>query len=112
MRTDPRYAINCRMHGLINKSLKGKNKKAGERWELAVGYPLDALMAHLERQFLPKMTWTNRSLWQIDHIVPVTAFVFQSIYDADFKACWAMTNLRPLWKADNMAKSNKLLFLL
>ena len=37
-------------------------------------------------------TWT----WQIDHIIPVKSFNFNSEKDDGFKRCWALENLRPL----------------
>src|SRR3546814_3330220 len=46
----------------------GKN---GRSWEILVGYTVADLMAHLERQFLPGMSWDNRGEWHIDHIRPL-----------------------------------------
>jgi hypothetical protein len=57
------------------------------------------------------MTWENYGKgpgrWHIDHIVPRTAFNFQSADDPAFRACWAITNLRPLWSAENIRKHAK-----
>ena len=64
-------------------------------------------MTHLERQFLPGMTWGNRGEWHIDHIVPLASFTFTSPDDPEFRAAWALTNLRPLWAKDNIRKSAK-----
>ena len=44
----------------------------------------------------------------IDHIVPVAAFSITSLDCDDFKRCWSLSNLRPLWAADNRAKGSKL----
>lgn len=68
--------------------------KGGLRWQAAVGYSTSDLVAHLERQFLPGMTWDNYGDWHIDHVVPVASFVFDDLDDPAFKACWALTNLR------------------
>jgi hypothetical protein len=38
------------------------------------------------------------------HIRPVSSFTFTSADDTEVKACWALTNLRPLWKRDNLTK--------
>lgn len=82
--------------------------KKGRPWELVAGYSAEILLAHLERQFLPGMTWANygrgAGRWHIDHILPRTHFNFKSADDAEFKACWALSNLRPLWGVDNIRK--------
>lgn len=105
----PRVALHKRMSDGIRSSLKGM--KNG-RWLSMVDYTLDDLVRQLERQFLPGMSWANFGHWHIDHIVPVADFQFTSHEDSEFKACWAMGNLRPLWSADNLSKSDKRIFLL
>ncbi|HPG52320.1 MAG TPA: hypothetical protein PLL11_17220 [Spirochaetota bacterium] len=50
------------------------------------------------------MTWENISKWHIDHIIPVSAFNFNSPDDIDFKRCFALNNLRPLWAVENIKK--------
>jgi 5-methylcytosine-specific restriction endonuclease McrA len=55
------------------------------------------------------MTWKNYGKeWQIDHIIPISAFNFTSFKHIDFKKCWSLRNLRPLWSQENNSKSNKL----
>ena len=55
------------------------------------------------------MTWDNYGKWHIDHIVPRSFFEFTSIEDTEFKYCWSLDNLQPLWSAENITKSNKIL---
>lgn len=93
------------MRTMIHRGL-GKGK-AGRSWREFVPYTLEELMAHLERQFLPGMTWDNRRQWHIDHIVPLASFTFTSPDDPEFRAAWALTNVRPLWAKDNIRKSAK-----
>jgi hypothetical protein len=108
--SDPSWSINSRMRSGIRHSLNGG--KAGRPWESLVGYDCAALMRHLERQFLPGMTWANRGDWEMDHIQPLSSFSFTTAEDREFKAAWCLSNLRPLWKADNYEKRAKRLFLL
>ena len=54
------------------------------------------------------MDWGNQGEWHIDHIVPVSAFNFDSPEHMDFKRCWALSNLQPLWGRDNISKHAKL----
>ncbi len=81
-------------------------RKAGRHWEGLVGYTLAELMHHLEAQFQPGMTWENygREGWTIDHVKPQAAFHYQSPDDPGFRECWALSNLQPLWAADNFRK--------
>ena len=78
--------------------------KGGLSWQELVPYTLADLTVHLERQFLPGMTWANIGTWHVDHIVPLKAFSFSTADDPEFRAAWALTNLRPLWAADNLKK--------
>jgi hypothetical protein len=82
-----------------------KDGKNGRSWEELVGYTTADLMRHLERQFLPGMTWENRCAWHLDHIQPLASFNFTTPSDPDFKAAWSLPNLRPLWACDNLRKS-------
>lgn len=96
------YVGNVMRHYLRKKS------KNGRPWERLVGYTVKQLMKHLEKQFLPGMTWDNYGKWHIDHIIPASVFNFQTPEDIDFKKCWALKNLQPLWGDDNLRKNNKL----
>lgn len=97
--------LHLSMSVLVRRSLAGN--KAGRRWETLVGYTATELRRHLERQFIKGMTWENIGKWHVDHILPRASFSFFSADDDEFKACWALTNLRPLWGVDNQKKSNR-----
>ena len=76
-----------------------------------LGYPLSELVAHLERQFTKGMTWDafrNGGI-HIDHIIPLSSFDLTD--EAEWKAAWALTNLRPLWARDNLTKHAKVIHL-
>jgi hypothetical protein len=63
------------------------------------------LMAHIEAQFMPGMTWENRELWHVDHIIPCAAFDLTD--PAQQRSCFHYSNLRPLWAKENRRKSDK-----
>ena len=98
--------LNNRIRSLIQQSIRGK--KCGRKWEDLVGYSVDDLKRHLEKQFKDGMSWGNRSEWHIDHIIPKSVFNYEKPEDDDFKKCWALKNLQPLWAKDNISKHNKL----
>lgn len=98
--------IDLRMGALMWYSLK--HRKAGCRWERFVNYTLADLMAHLESRFWPGMSWKNVGDWHIDHKRPRSLFTYKSPNDREFKACWALSNLQPLWAVDNMSKGARL----
>lgn len=100
--SDPAYSINFRFRAAIRRCVA--NPMAKSKWDV-VGYSLPDLMAHLERQFLPGMNWENRASWEIDHIVPLALFRFSGPDDPEFRAAWALTNLRPIWASDNRTKN-------
>lgn len=113
-RLDPTFRLRSAISAHINWSLrKKKKKKNGASWEALCGYTLTDLVRHLEFQFLKGMSWKNYGKkWHVDHIVPASIFKYNSPQDEDFKACWALANLRPMWAADNISKNNKRIYLL
>ena len=87
-----------------------KGSKAGQRTFDLLGYTREQLISHLEKQFSPGMSWENYGSngWHIDHIVPLSAFNYTDPSHIDFKRAWALSNLRPLWAAENLRKHAKL----
>lgn len=101
-RQRPEYKVHHNVSRAIRSAL-GKAKN-GRRWEVLVGYTLSDLRCHLEARFSEGMTWDNYGEWEIDHIRPRSSFSFVSAEDEDFKKCWALDNLQPLWRSDNRRK--------
>ena len=62
------------------------------------------LQRHIEAQFTKGMTWANYGQWHVDHIIPCAAFDHSN--PDQVRQCWNWQNLRPLWAADNLAKSD------
>jgi hypothetical protein len=100
--------INNSMAASISHSLHGS--KSNRKWENIVGYTLEQLKKHLEKQFLSGMTWGNYGFygWHIDHKIPKSVFNYTTTKHVDFKKCWALKNLQPLWGKDNLSKNNRL----
>lgn len=85
-----------------------KGSKAGKKTFDLLEYTVDDLRLHLEALFVPGMSWENYGDWHIDHVVPISAFNFETPEDIDFKRCWALTNLQPMWASENISKGAKL----
>jgi len=104
----PSNRLNANISNAIRASLHGN--KAGRHWEDLVGYTLDELRNHLEKQFTDGMNWDNygKNGWEIDHITPQSFFDFTKPEHLNFKRCWMLSNLQPLWGIDNNRKNNKM----
>jgi len=105
-KVNPGWRLDENMGRAVWSSLK--NKKAGRGWEFFVEYNLDRLIEHLEKRFDEKMNWDNYGrYWAVDHIKPKTLFTYNSESDIEFKQCWALDNLQPLEKIQNIKKGNR-----
>jgi hypothetical protein len=104
-KNDSIFNIKATIRTRIYKFLSVKNiKKTSKTFDIIGCSPIE-LKEHLERQFTDNMSWGNRSLWHIDHIIPLSiAKTEEEIY----KLCH-YTNLQPLWAEDNLKKGNKIL---
>jgi len=106
-KTNIKENINHRMEVSLRQALRGV--KNGRKWEILVGYSSTDLKNHLEKLFTEGMTWKlflNGKI-HIDHIKPKCLFTYHSENDFDFKECWSLKNLQPLWSHDNLKKSYK-----
>lgn len=106
MSLNPKFRLNNSMRSRIYDSIK--QNKNGNHWEGLVGYTLNMLMNHLESLWEHRMSWDNYGEWHIDHIIPVSVFNFSEPEHIDFKRCWALTNLQPMWAKENMSKWAKI----
>ncbi len=103
----PKFRMMASIRSSVCHCLQGT--KNGRRWEVLVGYTLNQLKTHIEELFVGGMNWSNYGEWHIDHIIPVSFFKFRTTDDVEFKMCWRLKNLQPLWAKDNLRKGNKIL---
>lgn len=102
-RTRPEVAAAERISRMMSHALARVGAvKSGATFEM-LGYSPLELRAHLERQFGKGMNWDNRGDWEIDHIVPISAATSVE----EVIALNQLSNLRPLWKAQNGEKRAK-----
>ena len=63
----------------------------------------EKLKQRIECQFKTGMSWENYGDWHIDHKKPISKFGDKSSVSVINMLC----NLQPLWKKENLSKSNK-----
>lgn len=96
--------LKSNISSLVRKSFRVKGYTKLSKTHEILGCDWDTFKIHLERQFLPGMTWENRSEWHIDHIVPLASAKTED----DVIKLNHYTNLRPLWAKDNLEKGAKM----
>ena len=112
-RKDPVRRLRNSVSTAVYNALKATGgSKAGGKTFSQLPYSLQQLKDHLEELFASWMNWSNygrgEGKWTLDHIIPQSAFHYTSMNDPAFKACWAISNLRPLGCMENVLKSNRL----
>lgn len=101
--SDPIFRLNRLISSYMSRSLKGE--KCERHWESLIPYTLQDLVKHLEKQFLPGMTWDNYgSEWEVDHIIPLGTLKYSSTEEDNFIIAWGLANLRPLWSSENKSR--------
>ena len=104
-RKNPKNRLTTDVRTRVYQTLKG-GKKHKSTFD-ALGYTPQQLMEHLEKNMEDGMNWDNYTKhgWHIDHTKPVDAFNFTSTEDEEFKKCWDLSNLKPMWAKDNWKKN-------
>lgn len=99
---------NNRLHQNIGRILRMglKTNKRGKTFDI-LGFSVKELKEHLESLFKEGMTWDNYGEWHIDHKIPRSLLPYSYKEDENFIKCWSLDNLQPLWKIENLKKSNK-----
>ena len=104
-KVNPHARFILAMRNRISGFMEIKNMTKRNRTFHMIGCTPQELIAYIEKQFQPGMTWGNWSIngWHIDHIIPLDSGKNQEEVE---KLCH-YTNLQPMWAAENRRKSNK-----
>jgi len=78
--------------------------KKGSKTAEILGSNWETVKAHIEARFKSGMSWENRNLWHIDHIIPISS----AVSEADLHRLCHYSNLQPLWASENLSKSGKM----
>lgn len=104
-KTDPAYRIKKNLRRRVN-SIITRGCKSDNTLNL-LGCSLYEFLNYLEKQFVEGMTWGNYGKeWHMDHIIPCSYFDLTK--SEEQRKCFHFSNIRPLWAADNLKKSNKI----
>jgi len=106
LENDPTFRLkeNIRRLILLSFSKKGYSKSSKTNEILGINY--EGFIKHIESQFTDGMTWENKGRWELDHKVPVSlGKTMEEITKLNH-----YSNFQPLWREDNMKKSNKLIY--
>lgn len=97
--------INFRLRENLRSRISHLIKKGSAIRDL--GCSIEEFKVYIESKFQQDMNWNNYGLngWEIDHIIPLAKFNLNN--KKDLKKATHYTNLRPLWKLDNIKKSDK-----
>lgn len=106
------YWLTDRIASQVRNVIGGR--RGASQWPKLLGYTPEELRRHIERQFTKGMSWEKmmQGLIHLDHIIPVSSFEIAGPNCPNLKACWSLSNLRPLWAKENMSKHSKRLHLL
>ena len=100
---DELYSLKIRFRSLLNQKIrKGGFVKKISTLEF-LGCDWESFKQHIELQFKEGMSWENRDLWDLDHIIPIS----EGKTFEDIVLLSHFTNFQPLWKHENIKKSNK-----
>ncbi len=102
---DPIYAVKRRVRARTAKAFYRYGYTDRSSTKEIVGCDWVVLKEHIESKFKDGMSWENRNLWHVDHIIPLSSAKSME----ELISLCHYTNLQPLWAVDNMKKSNKLI---
>jgi hypothetical protein len=108
-KTDNFFRFKDRIRTAVWQLLKERNINKTNKTFALLGYTIEELMNHLEKKFTEGMTWENYGEWHVDHIIPMCSFKFETTDDPEFKECWKLENLQPLWGPENLSKGPRYL---
>ena len=104
----PKGALDARVGAHMRMGLK--KGTCGQRWLSLIPYSLKELYDRLSKTMPDGYTWQdyqNGDL-QVDHIIPLAAFPYETPDNINFQKAWALENLQLLPKVENQKKWAKL----
>jgi hypothetical protein len=102
---DLQYKLGVQLRKRLNMAIRNRAKAGSAVREL--GCSIKFLVAHIESQFAPGMTWENWGIhgWHLEHIYPLAKADLSDPYEFAIVVNWR--NLKPMWGKENVAKKDK-----
>ena len=100
---DIKFRLAGNLRTRLTKAIR-RNQKVGSAVK-DLGCSLDMFKNYIASKFQDGMSWNNYGNWHLDHIIPISIFNLED-REQFLKACH-YTNYQPLWRDDNIRKSNK-----
>lgn len=97
---DPLYRAILNMRSRLSVFVKNTNIDKTDSTKQLIGCTIAHLKNHLEKQFLPGMSWSNYGDWHIDHKIPLSSVKSKE----DLCLLSHYSNLQSLWAIDNLIK--------
>jgi hypothetical protein len=101
--TDPLYKLRQNIRCLIRTSMKNNGFSKRSKTYCILECSFEEFKTHIQQQFKDGMSWENYGKWEYDHITPVS----WAITEDEIVKLNHYSNLQPLWREENNAKSNK-----
>jgi hypothetical protein len=109
---DPAFRLREILSRQISQALAERGYPKRQLTFQIVDYSAAELVAHIEQQFVPGMTWGNygkgAGKWTLDHKRPNASFHerdYRNI-EAMLRASFALSNLQPMWHPANSQKAS------
>lgn len=100
--TDLKFRLSEILRSKFNRAIKRNT------YSNFLGCDIEYLKKWIEYRWDKDMNWENYGeCWHIDHILPINQFTI--LDDSEIKVCFHWTNLQPLYKSENISKSDKLM---
>ncbi len=104
-KTDVEFKISAYMRNMLGRVLRRTKTAKADKTEAVLGYSPAQLIKEIESKFTEGMTWENYGEWHIDHKTALAVMVGSG--ETDPAVINALSNLQPLWAADNISKGCK-----
>jgi len=101
------FRILTRLRNRTREAVRKYHSKKKKTTIDYLGCSIEQLCSYLESLFYDDMCWDNVAKWDIDHKVPCSSFDLSK--ESDRQKCFHYTNLQPMWRLENIKKSNKLI---
>lgn len=106
-KSDPVYLMAGRVRARMRAALTQKGFRKESTTAKMLGCSWKQFTKHIESQFVDGMGWDNCSAWHLDHILPLAcATTIEGLEKLS-----RYTNIRPLWAAENLRKSDNLVLI-